>query len=287
MLWHDDFFTLPTGEKDSIVELGHYSGHFPIIHPYFHFGSSVWELTREREIIHQIYSEQYQLDNINHDFSICNFMANVESNYHLNSDSVLWYETGFWTIVRDSTCFMGMGISKFEDVLKKKAEKFSLCLSNNVSTMILTSEKNDQSKLLLNIFVSNEFIPFVEVIDPFKKEISSYKNSVRVSSRVILEEDLRRFWIGNRSIIVNPVAAAMHSEQRDLKTLPVIKNPFTRVKDPVISNLSQIVGVTGGGFIEEDFGKRKFMLGATIWELSNTSVIEFVFDRTELDDDTL
>lgn len=283
MLWHDDFFTLPNGQTKPFLKVGKFEGRFIIQHPFFHFGISLLQRDLiEDEDKPEVYFQQFEITTSGSPFDIDDFLFNVEKNYRLRSDEFLWYETGFWTIVLDSNSYMGVGLSKLKETLEKqKIAKFAVCLSNNLSITLIHSKIDEENKILVSVCASNDIIPFVEVAEPYRKAIRDYDNFKSVKSEILLERKLRRFWGANRRVNINPVAFVMDKEKNDYKRLPVIKNPFTKVKDPVISKIRFITGTTSGGFIESDYyGGRQFLPCADIWDLASASIVEFHFQQT-------
>lgn len=288
MLWHDDFFTLVNGETKPFFKVGDFSGHFIIQHPYFHFGSTIFPFMREYEGIKDyedatpIYFQQFELTMDPTLFRFDDFLLDVEKNCHLKPDQVLWYETGFWSIISNAKCYMGMGLERLKETLNNvKNAKFALCLSDNLSILLINSKVNEEGKILLSIYASNDILPFVEVVEPFRQSIRNYNNVSLLRSQILSEEKIRRFWFANRKINVNPVAFIMDKSNPDYKRLPVIKNEFTRTRDPEISKIQFLTGTTSGGFIESDyFGGMQFLPYAEIWNLGSISVIEFHFQQT-------
>jgi len=288
MLWHDDFFTLVNGEKKPFFKIGDLSERFIIQHPYFHFGSVIFPFMRELEGTKDyedetpIYFQQFELTIDTTLFDFDDFLLDVEKNWYLKPDEVLWYETGFWSIISNAKCYMGMGLKRLRKTLNKgKNAEFALCLSNNVSILLINSKINEEEKILLSIYASNDILPFVEVVEPFRQSIRNYDKISLLKSQILSEEKIRRFWFANRKINVNPVALIMDKRDPDYKRFPVIKNEFTRTRDPEISKIQFLIGTTGGGFIESDYyGEMQFLPYAEIWNLGAVSVVEFHFERT-------
>jgi hypothetical protein len=282
MLWHDDFFTQPSGQEKTFLKTGRFEGHFIVQHPYFHFGSSPfqWRAREKDEDEPKVFFQQFEIDTTENFFDIDDFLINVEKNYHLRPDEVLWYETGFWTIVLDSNSFMGMGLNRLKETLKgQESAKFAVCLSNDISVILMNSKMSEENKILVNVYASNDIIPFVEVVEPFRKAIRKYDSSKSLISEILPERKLLRFWSARRRIGIYPEAFVIDRKHDDYKRLPVIKNPFTNVRDPVISKIRYATGTTIGGFIESDYyGGRQFYTYADIWELASASIVEFHFE---------
>jgi len=278
MLMHDDFFTLADGHVKSFWKMGKFKGRFIILHPFLHFGSMPHFPTEEQEEDAKIYFEKYEINARKDPFDIDEFMSGVEKGCYLKKDEVLWYETGFWTAVLGSQFVMGAGTTRLQELLERTKLCFAICLQSNISLTIINSDVNDCHKITVSVYASNDISPYVEVLEPFRKEIDRHEGSRRVASKVLLEKEIRRFWKTDRKILLRPLASAMHLEDKDLKVLPIIRSPFRRVRDPIVNNLCYLTGITSGGFLDSDFeGKRRFLPYAEIWELSTASVVEFVF----------
>lgn len=287
MLWHDDFFTLPNGETKPYFKMGEFRKRFIIQHPYFHFGSFVspyvWvnRNTRDFEYETPIYFQQFEFTTDSTLFDFCGFLADVEKNCHLKPDEVLWFETGFWSILSEETCYMGMGLERLKKTMDQATSaEFALCLSNNVSIVLINSKMNEDKKIMLSIYASNDILPFAEVMEPFRTSIANYDNVCLLKSEMLLEEKIRRFWFAKRDISLDPVAFIMSKEDPSHKMLPVLKNEFRRTKDPIISRIQFLTGTTSGGFIESDYySKKQFQLYAEIWELEYVAIVDFQFDQ--------
>jgi hypothetical protein len=282
MFWHDNFFTLPNGKRKPFLRLGKFKEQFIILHPYFHFGSNLPSFrTREEANDTQVYLQQFEVSIKDRPFDLTEFVFDVERNCHLEPDYVFWYETGFWTIAFDKNSYMGMGLSR----LKKKLERangaeFAICLSNNISVTTISHRIGENNKIFLNICASNDLIPFVEVMEPFRKTIGTYDCVKCLRNEIVLERCLRRVWTSNRRIEVNPIAFVMSREQPDYRMLPIIKNPFRKVKDAAICNLLHVMGTTTGGFIDSDYyGGMQFLPYAIIWDFGEVAILDFRFEQ--------
>ena len=280
MLWHDDLFTLPNGKKEKLLKAGRFVGKFIIQHPYFHFyPPTLYEDEENKEDNVKIYLQQFEILTKNDLFSVTEFASMVEKNCHLENDYVFWYETGFWSIILNGDLYMGMGLLRLDEILSEEGHtKFALCLSNNTSITIINSKIDEEDKVILSVYASNELIPFAEVLEPFRKTVKKYDYVKVLKSEILPEKVLRRIWSANRLIDLNPIAFVMDKESQGYKRLPIIKNPFRKVKDPVVRSLYNITGITSGGFIESDYyGGRKFLPYAIIWDLTDVAVVEFHF----------
>lgn len=283
MLWHDDFFTSLNGETKPYFKMGEFRERFIIQHPYFHFGSLlnpyVWADTRGFGFETPIYFQQFEFTTDATPFDFRDFLVDVEKNSHLKPDEVLWHETGFWSIISEEICYMGMGLERLKKTLDRATRaKFALCLSNEVSVVLINSKKSEDKKVILSIYASNDILPFVEVVEPFRESTANY-DGVCLQNEMLLEEKIRRFWFAKRDINLNPIAFIMNKEDPSYKMLPVIKNEFRRTKDHVISKIQFLTGTTSGGFIESDYySKRRFHLYAEIWELEYASIVDFRFE---------
>lgn len=283
MLWHDDFFTLLDGKTKPYFKMGEFRERFIIQHPYFHFGSlffpNAWTGRNARDSGYEtpLYFQQFEFPSDVTPFDFHGFLADVEKNSYLKPDEVIWYETGFWSIISEETCYMGMGLESLKktlDVLTRA--KFALCLSNEDSIVLINSKLSKDKKVILSIYASNEMLPFVEVVEPFRESITNY-GGVCLKSEMLLEEKICRFWFVKRDIGLTPIAFIM--DKPSYKRLPVIKNEFRRTNDPVISKIQFLTGTTSGGFIESDYySKRHFHLSAKIWELEYISIVDFRFE---------
>lgn len=285
MLWHDDFFTLPNGGKKRILKAGEFTGKFVIQHPYLHFYLHFYPpilySTLYEEDNAKICLQQFEISTENAFFSVTEFASAVEKSCHLRPGYVYWYETGFWSIILNGNLYMGMGLERLDEILNEKPHtKFALCLSNNISIAIINSKIDEKNKLILSVYASNDLIPFAEVLEPFRETVKEYDRVKVLKSEVLPEKVLGRVWSANRVIDLNPIAFVMDKKFPDYKRLPIIKNPFRKVKDPIVRSLDNITGITPGGFIESDYyGGRKFLPCAIIWDLADVAVVEFRFQR--------
>jgi len=284
MLMHDDFFTLPDGNTKPFFQMGNLSKRFIIQHPYFPFGSLTNPFLHMNEEDFEdetpVYFQQFELSTDENSFDFNDFLLDIERNWHLRPDEALWYETGFWSIIYRAKCYMGMGVERLKETLNAlENAKFALCLCNYESILLINSKMSEENKILLSIYASNDVLPFVEVVEPFRLAARNCKNVSSMKDRLLSEEKLRRFWFANRKININPIAFVMSKDDPRYKMLPVIGNEFTRTKDPEISKIQFLTGTTGGGFIESDYyGGRQFYPHAEVWNLGSISIVEFHFE---------
>jgi len=186
MLWHDDFFTNRKGETYPYWKITNVRDRFIIQHPYIQFGfwtvPWTWKERKRKNTIAEenktpVYFQKFELPKHGEIFDIPEFMSKVKKNAHLKSDETLWYETGFWSIMLDGANCMGMGVEQLTKVVSEnKDAKSALCFSNNLSLLILASEGVEQ-RVTVSVYCSNELIPFVEVIEPYRKAVAEYEGS--------------------------------------------------------------------------------------------------------------
>jgi hypothetical protein len=287
MLWHDDFFTSLDGTIKPFWRIGKFNTSLIVQHLYFHFGSLlspyVWAERRRQgnnsEDKTPIYLQQFEFFTEPSSFDLAGFVSMVEKSLHLKPGELLWYQTGFWSIKLKGLAYMGMGLDQLKTIVSETEDvEFALCLSNNTSIALFNSDR-DKQRIVVSVYVSNDILPFVEVIEPFRNAAANFENVHVIRSEMLWEEDIRRFWFGNRTIELTPVAFIMDKKGSSYKRHPVIKNEFKRTKDPAIRKIEFITGTTSGGFIESDYyGGRRFLLYAEIWDLEYASVVEFQFE---------
>lgn len=285
MLWHDNFFTLLNGQTKPFFGVGNSNESLIIQHPYLHFGSLrnpyFWinEKTADLEDSTPIYLNQYEVAPEQEVFDFHDFLSKVETNWHLEPDERLWFETGFWSVIIENSSYMGMSIERLRETLIGTPEsKFGLCLSNNDSIIIVSSGKRKNETVLLSIYASNETQPFAEIVDPFRKSVDTYCSATLLKDEMLREEDLRRFWFAKRPIKLDPVAYVIDREHGEYKLLPILENIFKRSRDPVICKIDYFTGITSGGFIESEYSSNKlWQLYADIWNLGSLSIVEFNF----------
>jgi hypothetical protein len=291
MLWHDNFFTDRKGQTRTCWKIANLDNGFIIQYPHIDFGSCtfpwVWLESNKKlkpEEKTPVYFQEFELHNFDKIFDSAEFMSKVEKHAFLEPDETLWFETGFWSIVMNGSNYMGIGVEQLTSVLKEHEDaKFALCLSNRTSMLLIKSGDTPQ-KTNICVYCSNEILPFVEVVEPFRKAVAEYNDNRVLTSSMLWEENLLRFWFASHELYINPVAYIMGGrEDPTYKQYPIIRNEFQKTRDNLIKKLDFITGTYNGGFIESDYdGGLLFDLCAEIWNLGNVTVIEFLFDDSEV-----
>lgn len=276
MLFYDDFFTMPSGKKESYVRIDlSINAKTVIPHPLFSF-----DHLSENMIYHQMFKPDWQ--------SILSGMAFLEksSKYaRIRADETLWGNTAFWTLKMDSYDYLGIGIRKLEEVIRTRKEgEFFCCLANRDSIIVFFSKFKDNAleETMLDVYVTNTYLPYVEVMQPFREALKNMgKHSVLIEDFADYRNIHKGFY-QEEVYLDKPLALIKGSSPPDnnvqVPIMAILNNPFHLRKDASIESLKHFLGQMAGGFLESDFeGKTPFSVDLEIWQLRDIIVADLLY----------
>ncbi len=295
--FHEDFFELSSGEKAPYFEFpAPKSKKIIIQHPYIPFdplGGGLDYLPR------LIYNKTIQVDYNGDVTFIEKFQDLAEQKACLKEDYILWWWTGYWTVLKNKQYFIGSGLYPLKNAIGDFGHgKASYCLANRDSIILINFEFNKgliENGIVLDFFITNAFLPYVETINPFLRAIAEigkihdiFEKKIKVfeiyktkSENEGLNSSLGgldriiRTKIQPRKFILNPTACVRNDE--DDVALVVIKNEFSTKLSP-INSVKYLIGSCAGGFIKTDFtGDKEFNIYCEVIFLNNNIVMNTYF----------
>lgn len=295
--FHEDFFALESGEKTPFFEFpAPKSKKIIVQHTYIPFdplGGGLDYLPR------LIYNKTIQVDYKGDVTFIEVFENHSEQKACLRVDHILWYWTGYWTVLKNGKYFMGSGLVSLKNAIGDFDQgKASYCLSNRDSIIIINFEFNKgliDKEIVFDFYLTNAFLPYVETINPFLIAIAEIGKVHYISEKKIKVFDMYKTKsearglnsplggldriiktnLQPRKFILNPTAC-VRNEKGDV-ALVVIKNEFSTNLSP-INSVKYLIGSCGGGFIETDFtGDKEFNIYCEVIFLNNNIVMNTYF----------
>lgn len=256
---HEHYFYYPDGSKKCYFRMKKPSTKKIIIqHPYLLFDPQN----------NQIYREEYKLKYQNNDL-IINFITLSESNAELREDEYLWYHTGYWSILDKRYLYIGSGEYGILDTIKYVQKgKLAFCLSFRDFIIFIKSTFSQgqiKNESIIDIYCTNSYLPFVEVLNPFRKSLKMmgkfYLNktekldysSIKVDSQYksLLSFVDYSFSLKNRKNIMIPYAIVPVGE-RGIGPV-VVLNDFGPFPIDSINSLGYIFTQMIGGCLKSDF----------------------------------
>lgn len=277
MKWHDDQFTSIDGRRTPYFFIGYFEDKYIIQHPYMNFGSLFYCPDSDHLIYHNKYCYSIKNDFIN----IINKIIKCLAKYYSYSIDKIWFgDTGYWNILNNKKSFFGYRIKSLKlssKIIKSNNIAISFIGSDFILNIYKSIEK--ESDNIIDVYVSNEYNPFIEVIESFQKCCSDV-GAILDKDEIIKELDIRKFWKSEKGINIKPVTYIMDKEY---KMLPIIRNPFKRTSYKEINKLEYICGTTRGGFIDSEYDNDEvfFRLDTNLWRLESVSLLEFLFTNVE------
>ena len=243
-LIHKPYFCMPDGTTKSFFRMETApEGELIVQHPYFHFDFEGLE----------VYREEYEIEYRN-DELILDFIRLSEEYSALEDDEVLWYHTGYWSIRDGTDLYIGSGEYAIQDTKSNLASgELAFCLDANDFCVLIKCNVKDSHQhgpVIIDIYGSNLWRPFVEILDPFRKAITILAkqygvNQLNIEQNAKIEAAPFKFR-GKRRIIV-PFAIAPTWEGYIGPT--VVENQF--LPFPIQYLFSQV----NGGWLKSDFFK--------------------------------
>jgi hypothetical protein len=223
------------------------------------------------------------------------FENHAEQKACLKVDYILWWWTGYWTVLKNGKYFIGSGLVSLKNAIGDFGHgKASYCLTNRDSIILINFEFNKgliEKGVVFDFFINNAYLPYVETINPLLIAIAEIGKIHYISEKKIKISDIHKTKLVNdgfhspldgidRSFkaiiqpcefILNPIAYVRGKD--DYVVLVVIKNKFF-TKFNSIDSVKYFIGICAGGFIETDFtGDKKFNINCEILFLNNNILI--------------
>ncbi len=295
--FHEDFFERESGEKTPFFEFpAPKSKKIIVQHIYIPFdplGGGLDYLPR------LIYNKTIQVDYKGDVTFIEVFENHSEQKACLRVDYILWYWTGYWTVLKNGKYFIGSGLVSLKNAIGDFDQgKASYCLTNRDSIIIINFEFNKgliDKGIVFDFYITNAFLPYVETINPFLIAIAEIGKVHYISEKKIKVFDIYktksedgglnsqlggldriiRTNLQPRKFILNPTAC-VRNEKGDV-ALVVIKNEFSTKLSP-INSVKYLIGSCGGGFMETDFtGDKEFNIYCEVIFLNNNIIMNIYF----------
>jgi len=210
----------------------------------------------------QIYREEYTIEYPNDDL-VTNFIKSAEDNSNIREDEILWRNTGYWSILDTDYQYIGCGESASLDTMKNiQRGKLVFCLCSRdfiifIKSTIIGGQINDKSTI--DIFCANLYLPFVEILDPFRKMLEMMgevhlNKEENVSSSSIKTDPI--ILVNKKNIMVPyavvPVRKRSAHEEKAIG-LVVIPNNFGTFPIDSVNSLEYILTSGMGGSLKSDF----------------------------------
>ena len=190
-------------------------------------------------------------------------------------DEYLWNNTGFWTIVNDDHDYLGVSLESLDRAIRIRKDGSLACCLANIDSIIIFSSLFKKGHLLeskLDIYVTNTYLPYVEVMQPFRDALKNLGKVSYLEEKFVDEEKVHKWFFKRRAYFGKPLAL-INSSKRQVPIIAVSNNPFHLMKNVEISPLDYFLGQMAGGFIESDFtGKKFFPAKLETWALQNVIV---------------
>jgi hypothetical protein len=297
---HEDFFELESGEKSPFFEFpAPKSKKIIVQHPYLPFDPLGGGLDYLPKLI---YNKTIQVDYKGDTTFVEVFENHSEQKACFKEDSILWWWTGYWTVLKNRKYLIGSGLASLRNAIGDVGHgKASYCLTNRDSIILINFEFHKgliEKEIVFDFFINNAYLPYVETINPFLIAISKIGKFNCISEKKIQIFDIFKTKSANRGVhspldemdrsiytsiqprkfVLNPIAYVKVKDD-DNVILVVIKNEFsTNWKS--IDSVKCLVGNSGGGFIKNDFtGDKEFDINCKILFLNNNILLQTYFHQ--------
>ncbi len=161
---HEPYFVLPDGTSRAYFKTTIKRGVPTVIqNPYFSFDFQGYDICRE----------EYRFNLPNNSF-LKDFITECELNSGLRENEALWHSTGYWSIKNGDELIIGIGPDTLDLALFSiLSGRLVVCLESNDFCIFIKYDINvDLATVVLDIFASTTFRPWVEILEPFRKTLS-------------------------------------------------------------------------------------------------------------------
>jgi hypothetical protein len=268
--FHEDFFELESGEKAPFFEFpAPKSKKIIVQHPYIPFdplGGGLDYLPR------LIYNKTIQLDYKGDVRFIELFENHSEQKVCLREDYILWWWTGYWTVLKNGKYFIGSGLVSLKNAIGDFGHgEASYCLANRDSIILINFGFNKgliEKGVVFDFFINNAYLPYVETISPFLGAVGEISKFHEIQEKKIKISDIYKAksinerashswtmgWakISPRTFILNPVAYIREKKGDKDANLVAIKNEFSTSWNS-INTVECLIVRCAGGFIESEY----------------------------------
>lgn len=229
---HEDLVELQSGEKAPFFEFpAPKSKRIIIQHPYMYFDPLGGGLDFLPKLI---YNKTIQVD-YKGDIAFIEVFQNLsEQKACLKEDYILWWWTGYWTVLKNKKYFIGSGLDSLKNAIGDFGHgKASYCLTNRDSIILTNFEFNRgliEKGAVFDFFINNAFLPYVETINPFLGAIAEIGKFHYVSEKKIKIFDLYKTKSSDRGFY-SPLDGLGRSIKTNLQPQEFLLNPIAYVRD--------------------------------------------------------
>lgn len=247
---------------------------------------------------YQIYREEYKL--VYKQKKLINeFIRLSESNIKLSDEEIIWDDTGYWSFIDENSLYIGSGeIELYNSIKNILSGKLVYCLSYRDAIIFLKCKilkGRIDPEVIIDIYSTSAFLPFVEVLDPFRKtiqEIGEYQLNnhgkinfenifINCKSNVNFNISYLSCQLKNKKNIMIPHAVIPKGRWIGQVVVP---NDFKPFPLKAIDSLEYIVGQFPGGCMKSDFFRSGiFYYRCSIGVFSDVIVLDgcFHFDLND------
>ena len=222
-------------------------------------------------------------------------LKTIEKNFKVPEDEMLWYDTGYWTGRNAKYTYMGLSEESAFDIWTKSSD-LSLCyVASNSSTLLeFKLDKREENIFYLNIYYTNRFVVFPDLIDAVHKSLDfagnwELLNSEKGNHDTIFESLYKRrgqiFDMPDTTFSIIPAMVIPFSEPpipgTDFLFAVALENNFYKIETTMNEPEGFAIVDKPGGWMRDDFQseKRYHLIFSKYRKLENCYVAYLIINK--------
>ena len=200
-------------------------------------------------------------------------LAGIERNCKLTKDAWLWGNTGYWAARSGRFGYMGISEEGAKQIWEKSRDIAMSYIASSSSILLeFRLDKNEKDACIFNVYYSNRFIVFPDLIDAVHKALDDLapwkvmKKEIKELDVIFSIEKKERSTMETKNIStfpIHPVRVIPLTEDprpgSDWLDTVIVKNTFFKASGQ-ISPEGYIILSRGGGWIRNDFQQGKLYI---------------------------
>ena len=227
-------------------------------------------------------------------------LKTIEQNFKVPDDHWLWDDTGFWTARDTKYSYMGLSEESAFDLWTKSSNLILCYVTSNPSTLLeFKLDKREENIFYLNIYYTNRFVVFPDLIDAVHKSLDCAGNwellkSEKGNHDTIFESlHRRRGQISEMPdttfSIIPAMVIPLYEPPRpgtDFLFAVALENTFFKIENTMNEREGLAIVTKRRSLMRDDFQseKRYQVIISEVKKLENCYVVYLIIDELKQDD---
>lgn len=267
-----------------------------------------WQETEYHQLRREYMPHEQNITPIVHEKIMANYnffdclellLTAIEKNFKVPDDTWLWYDTGYWTAWDAKYSYIGLSEKSALD-LWTKTVNLTLCYVVSSPSMLLEFKlnKSEENSFYLNIYYTNKFIVFPDLIDAVHKSLEGIGKWKLLKTEKVDHDTIFEVQNSHQRLInelpnkIFPIMPARviplfeHPQPgTDFLFAVAVENTFFKIENKMKEPEGFAIMTRSGGWLREDFQFEKSyqVIFDEVIKLENCYVVWLAVDELKED----